>query len=192
MNYLDMFSDQFQLNNYVSATNFGIDSIQARKYSEVFKNHQIEIDETNIYRGNIYNHFQDKLKLVFNDSNTTDLVCSPSIDVTRVESNGADQFSYGVYIDLTIKARKNPNWSSTLGEKYIPSEIVLRDIPCKVSILPRYPGFGQQLKYDVVYDASIVESDELVGEFSKIIYIKDGNVKTKSIPTKTFSVTGVN
>ena len=97
---LDMFSDYTSLDNYIHAGYPQPGAAGQNKFSEVFKNHVVEIDDTNMEHGLVYGRFLDKIAKVFGDMRNITLVDGPSIKVKRVE--GRDEFTYEVLMDINI------------------------------------------------------------------------------------------
>lgn len=88
--YLDMFTDEATLNNYVSAYGLDIESDECVKYSQIFKNNIEDIDESNMSNGNVYGHLSGNISSTFvdeggNQKSNILVVDSPSIEVRRIE-----------------------------------------------------------------------------------------------------------
>ena len=77
--YLDMFTDAESLDNYVIANNLEIDSDDCVKFSQVFKNNLVDIDESNMVGGNVYCHLSDNITRTFGINSNILVVDSPSI-----------------------------------------------------------------------------------------------------------------
>ena len=101
---LDMFSDYTSLDNYIHAGYPQPDAASQNKFSEVFKNHVVEIDDTGMEHGLVYGRFLDKIAKVFGDMRNITLVDGSSIKVKRVTSgsSGRDEFTYEVLMDINI------------------------------------------------------------------------------------------
>lgn len=74
-----MFTDSESLNNYVIANNLEIDSDDCVKFSQVFKNNLVDIDESNMVDGNVYRHLTDNITRTFGINSNIPVVDSPSI-----------------------------------------------------------------------------------------------------------------
>ena len=96
-----MFSDYTSLDNYNHAGYPQPDTAAQNKFSEVFKNHVVEIDDTDMEHGFVYGSFLYKIAKVFGDMRNITLVDGSSIKVKRVFS-GRDEFTYGVLMDINI------------------------------------------------------------------------------------------
>ncbi len=74
-----MFTDAESLDNYVIANNLEIDSDDCVKFSQVFKNNLVDIDESRMVDGNVYRHLSDNITRTFGRNSNLPVVDSPSI-----------------------------------------------------------------------------------------------------------------
>lgn len=104
--YLDMLPDETSLDHYVAANGLDAESDEGVKFSQIYKNNLVDIDESRIANGNLYKHLVGKIYSAFGTNTSILVVDSPSIEVKRV--SGVDTFTYVVYMDVHI--RQNKNW----------------------------------------------------------------------------------
>ena len=177
---LDMFSDQTSLNNYVLAGHPMPDDVAQSKFLEVFKNHVVEIDDTDMEHGFVYGKFASEIQDVFGENSNLTLVDGSSIKVKRVDSR--DEFTYDVLMDINILQNKklldelyDGTTTSPYERKYLLGDVVVKDVKCEVKFTPK---FKSENNTDLVYDVSYtVVGGEYNVEWSKIVYAYNGQVK---------------
>ena len=107
--YLDMFTDNASLNNYIIANNgLSMDSNECVKFSQIYKNNLEDIDESNMADGNVYGYLTGKINETFGNNSNVLVADSPSIVVNRITSagNDVDTFTYNVLMDVHIMQNK--------------------------------------------------------------------------------------
>ena len=102
---LDMFSDQTSLDNYVLAGYPRPDDVGQSKFAQVFKNHVVEIDDTDMEHGFVYGKFASEIQNVFGENSTLTLVDGSSIKVKRIDRR--DEFTYEVVFDIHLNQNKD-------------------------------------------------------------------------------------
>ena len=191
---LDMFPDQTSLDNYVLAGYPKPDEVAQSKFAQVFKNHVVEIDDTDMEHGFVYGKFASEIQNVFGENSTLTLVDGSSIKVKRVDSSGKDEFTYEVVFDIHLNQNKDLlkflyGGTSTYEKKYLLANIVVKDVKCEVKFTPK---FTSENNTDLVYDVSYtVDGGEYNVEWSKIVYAYNGQVKVLSLPntrTSTYNL----
>ena len=108
--YLDMFTDNASLDNYIIANNgLDIDSNECVKFSQIYKNNLEDIDESNMVDGNVYGRLSNNIRNTFGNKTNVLVADSPSIVVKRIKNStnhDDDVFTYNVLMDAHIMQNK--------------------------------------------------------------------------------------
>ena len=186
--YLDMFSDSVSQDNYIvsQVDRVSIDSPDYAKFCQVYKNHIVDIDDSNIYKGNLYKYLdgliQGGTNSAFGNSNYLTLVDEPSIKVTRVSLSGkyTHKFEYTVWFDVYFRNKKSV-FDSGVDKTFMVGDVVVKHVKCVTTFIPKYDGgfaLNTPMKYDVTYT---VKGEQYDVEYDQVIYRFNGKTRTKFV-----------
>ena len=184
--HLDLFADSVQQDNYIASQvgRMDVDSPSYAKFCEVYKNHLVDVDDSNIHKGNLYKYLDGLVQGedgAFGFNNYLTLVDEPSIKVTRVKQVGGkfDRFQYTAWFDIHFRLKKSVFDGDE--DTFVIGNAVVRRVKCDVTFVPKYDGgFGldKAMSYDVSY---IVGREPYDVEYDQVIYKHDGKVRTKFV-----------
>jgi hypothetical protein len=99
-----MFADSQSLESYLLAWSLGEEDAQCRKFSQIYKNNLVDIDDSNMASGNVYQHLQRNISNAFGSKSNILVADSQSIDVEReyVQGSSVDTFAYNVLMDVHV------------------------------------------------------------------------------------------
>ena len=184
--YSDLFTDTQSLENYIVAWNLDVDSEDCVKFSQIYKNNLVELDDTNLKRGFVYQYLASKINATFGDKTNILVVDSPSIEVRRItrEQADVDTFKYDVLMNLHLMQNKDLMKQMLKGDrteyekKFILGNAIVHDMHCIATFTPKYVPDTGTMTYDATYE---VKSGYHDVTYNQIIYNLDGKTKHKTI-----------
>lgn len=180
--YSDLFTDTQSLENYIVAWNLDSESENCTKFSQIYKNNLVELDDTNLKQGFVYQHLASKINETFGDKTNILVVDSPSIEVRRVSQ--VDTFKYDVLMNLHLMQNKDLMKQMFKGnkteyeKKFILGNAIVHDMHCIATFTPKYDPNTGTMTYDATYE---VKSGNHDVTYNQIIYNLDGKTKHKTI-----------
>ena len=183
--YLDMFTTQISYDTYRLAMGSAPKEDVYGKFSQIFENNAVELDESGIYLGALSNHLEEIVNAAFANGNIV-IADEPSFRVKRV--NGVDEFTYNVVLDVYLYQRNDwlKNHYLNFKEKFVVGNAIVKDVVCEVKFVPKFNKGSEEITYDVQY--KIVGKPNCEVEYNQIIYNLNGKTKHKTIQTQVVSV----
>ena len=175
--YLDMFSDEQQVENFCLVRQIENGGVESKKFVEVYKNDIQTLDEVDLSQGRICGLLNECVQAAFGGDSSINLLYQPSITAMRTVE--VDKFTYCVKFNLNLAVKRNIVDKSRFGERnYIIGNAMVKDLVCEVSFTPKFKYSSPQMTYDVNYK---VAAGHYNATYSKILYVYSGKVRTKNI-----------